>query len=320
VNSVRRAVIDVGTNSVKLLVAELDSASVRPLFEESHQTRLGEGFFENKRLQPGAIAKTASAVAAFASKARELSSASVRVIATSAARDAVNGRDLTSAIEQASGLRVQIISGEQEAEWAFQGVRTDPELADCPLLLLDLGGGSTEIIAGRGDHTSFRQSFPLGTVRLLNALPHGDPPTQKELVACRRWLREFLNREVAPDLEPALQHLRQAGAKGSSDPVQCVGTGGTASILGCMEAQLTTFDRAKLESTRLSLERLSWHVERLWSLPLEQRKEIVGLPKNRADVILPGAAIYEAVLEQFGFEKLRVSTRGLRFAALLTSD
>jgi exopolyphosphatase/guanosine-5'-triphosphate,3'-diphosphate pyrophosphatase len=288
--------------------------------EESHQTRLGEGFFESKRLQPEAIAKTATAVAAFASKAQELSSASVRVIATSAARDAVNGEELTSALERASGVRVQIISGEQEAQWAYQGVRTDPELADCPLLLLDLGGGSTEIIAGRGDHTSFRQSFRLGTVRLLNALPHGDPPTQEELRVCRRWLREFLNREVAPELEPPLQQLRQTGAKGSSDSVQCVGTGGTASILGCMEAKLTTFDRDKLESIRLTLDQLNWHVERLWSLPLEQRKEIVGLPKNRADVILPGAAIYEAVLERFGFAELRVSTRGLRFAALMTAD
>ena len=99
--------------------------------------------------------------------------------------------------------------------------------------------------------------------------------------------------------------------------MQLVGVGGTASILGCMETGLQTFDRARIEATRLSAARVSWHLERLWSLPLEQRKKIVGLPKNRADVILMGVAIYHAVMEEFGFRELRLSTRGLRFAALM---
>lgn len=312
VNPVRRAVIDVGTNSVKLLVAEQNGQQLQPVCEESRQTRLGQGFYESHTLQPGPVAATAEAVASFATKARELSSASVRVIATSAARDAVNADDLTRAIERASGLKVQIISGEQEAEWAFQGVRTDPDLAQVPLLLLDVGGGSSEFIVGQGKHIGFRQSFPVGTVRLLNALPHGDPPKKTELTGAREWLRTFLADKVAPDLELALK--QQTG------PMQCVGTGGTASILGCIEAQLTTFDRQRLESTRLSLERLRRHTERLWSLPLERRKKIVGLPPNRADVILFGVTIYEAVLERFSFPELRVSTRGLRFAAVMTKD
>ncbi len=99
--------------------------------------------------------------------------------------------------------------------------------------------------------------------------------------------------------------------------MQLVGVGGTASILGCMEARLDTFDRARLEATRLSAERVAWHLELLWSLPLEQRKNIVGLPKNRADVIHMGVAIYQAVMEALALPELRISTRGLRFAALL---
>ena len=99
--------------------------------------------------------------------------------------------------------------------------------------------------------------------------------------------------------------------------MQLVGVGGTASILGCMEAELDTFDRARIEATRLSAARVSWHLERLWSMPLEARKQIVGLPKNRADVILMGVAIYQAVMEEFGFRELRISTRGLRFAAVM---
>ena len=98
-----------------------------------------------------------------------------------------------------------------------------------------------------------------------------------------------------------------------------MGVGGTATILGCMEAGLVAFDRARLETTLLSAARVAWHLERLWSLPLEERKGIVGLPKNRADVILMGVVIYYAVMEEFGFRELRISTRGLRFAAVMDS-
>jgi exopolyphosphatase / guanosine-5'-triphosphate,3'-diphosphate pyrophosphatase len=311
----RRAVIDVGTNSIKLLVAEVTRHDVQPVWEESRQTRLGRGFYETHRLQPAAIAATAQAVADFTATARERQAVSVRLIATSAAREAVNAAELTAAIESATGLKLEIISGEQEAEWGFQGVRTDPHLAREPLLLLDVGGGSTEVILGRDTQRHFQQSFPLGTVRLLEKIPHHDPPRPEELAACRQYLKEFLTQTVQPRLEPALQ--RETAGKRSEAAVQLVGTGGTASILGCMEAELTTFDRARLESTRLTLERLRWHVQRLWSLPLAERQQVVGLPKNRADVILTGTAIYEAIMEQFGFNRLRITTRGLRFAAVM---
>jgi len=147
---VRRAVIDVGTNSVKLLVADVAGRDVLPVHEESKQTRLGKNFYETHRLQPEAIAKTAEAVWEFAEIARDRDAASTRVIATSAARDAVNQDDLLSTIQRASGLQVEIISGEQEAEWAFKGVTTGSDLAKTPLLLLDVGGGSTEFIVGHG--------------------------------------------------------------------------------------------------------------------------------------------------------------------------
>jgi exopolyphosphatase/guanosine-5'-triphosphate,3'-diphosphate pyrophosphatase len=302
----RRAVIDVGTNSVKLLVADVAGHEVQPVWEESKQTRLGRGFYETHRLQAEAIDATAKAVSQFGETARKYEASAIRVIATSAARDAVNSKELTSAIESASGLKVEIISGEQEADWVFQGVTTDPTLANELLLLLDVGGGSTEFIAGQGEQKWFRQSFSLGTVRLLEKDPPSEPPKKDELEQCRAWIREFLEKEVKPVVE-----LNE----GKSPTL--VGTGGTTSILGRMEAKLETYDRAKIEATRLSLERVQWHVEHLWSLPLEERKHVVGLPPNRADVILMGVAIYEAIMKTFGFSELRISTRGLRFAAVM---
>jgi exopolyphosphatase/guanosine-5'-triphosphate,3'-diphosphate pyrophosphatase len=313
VEPVRRAVIDVGTNSIKLLVADVAGRDVQPVHEESRQTRLGKGFYETRRLQMEPIAHSANAVADFAGTARQHGARSIRVIATSAARDAVNPEDLISAIEAASKLKVEIISGDREAGLAFKGVTTDPELAQAPLLLLDVGGGSTEFILGQGERTHFAHSFQFGSVRLLEKFPHSDPPTRGEFTACRDWIKKFLHDEVRPKLEPALR--RESGAKPGE--IQLVGTGGTTSILARIELKLDRYDRERMETTRLSLEQVKAHRKRLWSLPLAERKEIIGLPKTRADVILPGVVIYEAVMEEFGFKLLRVSTRGLRFAAVM---
>ena len=307
--SVRRAVIDVGTNSVKLLIADVAGREVRPVHEESRQTRLGRGFYETHRLQPEAVACTAEAVWEFAKIAREKNSASIRVIATSAARDAVNPMDLTGSIFRASGLMTEIITGAREAEWVFQGVTTDPELARHPLLLLDVGGGSTEFIVGGGGEKHFAHSFSLGTVRLMEKFPHSDPPTRAEFNACRDWLKHFLHAEVRPQIAPAL--------KNESGEIWLVGTGGTTSILARIENKLDRFDREKIERTVLSFEQVVAHQKKLWRLPLDERKEIPGLPKLRADVILTGVLIYELVMEEFGFRQIRVSTRGLRFAAVM---
>ncbi len=313
---IRRAVIDVGTNSVKLLVADVAGGEVQPVCEQSHQTRLGQGFYQTHRLRPEAMDATARAVAGYAARARELQAASVLVFATSAARDATNRHELTTAIEKAAGVKVEVISGEQEADWGFQGVTTNPELAKLPLLVLDAGGGSTQCVFGRDGRRMGGHSFPLGTVRLMETFPCGDPPKPAELAACRQWLKEFVQREMRPKLMEGLNLFAPAAAQAQGG-VQLVGVGGTASILGCMEAELVVFDRARLEAARLSVERVAWHTERLWGVPLEERKKIVGLPKNRADVILMGVVIYHALMEEFRFRELRISTRGLRFAAVM---
>jgi exopolyphosphatase/guanosine-5'-triphosphate,3'-diphosphate pyrophosphatase len=307
--TVRRAVIDVGTNSIKLLVADVSGRDVQPVHEESRHTRLGRGFYETRRLQPEAVACTAEAVWEFAQTARERNAESIRVFATSAARDAVNPMDLTGSIFRATGLMTEIITGAREAEWVFQGVTTDPELARHPLLLLDVGGGSTEFIAGGGGKKHFAHSFPLGTVRLMEKFPHSDPPTRGEFNACRDWLKHFLHAEVRPQIAPAL--------KNESGEIWLVGTGGTTSILARIESKLDRFDREKIERTVLDFDQIVAQRKKLWHLPLEERKEIPGLPKLRADVILTGVLIYEMVMEEFGFKQLRVSTRGLRFAAVM---
>jgi exopolyphosphatase/guanosine-5'-triphosphate,3'-diphosphate pyrophosphatase len=313
--AIRRAVIDVGTNSVKLLVADVHDGVVEPVIEESEQTRLGAGFYETHRLQPAVVAETARVVAAFARRARDFQAVSTRVIATSAARDAMNPDDLLSAIEKASGIKTEIISGEQEADWAFEGVATDPRLSDETLLLMDAGGGSTEFILGQRNEKYFRRSFPLGTVRLLEKLRLDDPPTAPQRLACYEGVKTFLLGAVQPELGPALERANKSGSR--HGPVQLIGTGGTATILARMEGQMNDYDRAKIEAQRLTLARVRDWTDRLWSLPLAERRKTIGLPEKRADVILMGLAIYRETMEVFGFSALRVTTRGLRFAVVL---
>jgi exopolyphosphatase / guanosine-5'-triphosphate,3'-diphosphate pyrophosphatase len=305
----RRAVIDVGTNSVKLLVAEVDEASVVPVWEEGNQTRLGAGFYETHLLQAAAVQRTSQAVSAFVAAARAHGASGVRIIATSAARDAVNKEALLQAIQARCGLPVEIISGATEARWAHQGVTTEPALAGQRLLIMDTGGGSTEFVLSDHEDVLQEHSFPLGAVRLLEHIQPSDPPTPNQLTACRQRALEVVLGQIRPclaaQMEPALART------------QLVGSGGTAVILMRMHLGIDTYDRAAIEAARLSLSDVSNWVNRLWALPLAQRVQIKGLPPPRADVMLTGAVIYEVVMQTLGLAELRVSTRGLRFAALM---
>lgn len=305
-----RAVIDVGTNSVKLLVARVSGSDVVPLHETSEQTRLGAGFYETLQLQPQAIQRTTAAVADFAQQARRWSPDRIRVIATSAARDATNSSVLADAIRSASGLELEIISGNQEADWVFAGVQTDPHFLDQRLLIVDVGGGSTEFILGDAGKASYRESFRIGTVRLFEKFPLDDPPLPVQLQDCQRFITELLSREVRPQVDPLLSRSQDSMPR-------LVGTGGTTSILAAMTLQLEKFDRAKIESVKLTLDDVRSWESHLWSLPLAERKKIRGLPATRADVILMGASIFAELMSQFGFQELRPSTRGLRFAAVI---
>jgi exopolyphosphatase/guanosine-5'-triphosphate,3'-diphosphate pyrophosphatase len=311
----RRAVIDIGTNSVKLLVAEVGSGGISPVVEQGKQTRLGRGFYAGRMLQPEAISATAQAVGSFARQAESLGAASIRVVATSAAREAGNSEELRSAVRQECGLEMEILTGEREAELVLRGACTDPELESRRLLLLDVGGGSTEIILGDKGRSIWDRSIPLGSVRLLEMLPHDDPPTPAQLDACRQQVRAILESEVVPGLMTATG--TEAGALFRDQDAFLVGAGGGAAILARMEGEQAEFDRARIESVRISAERLDWHTRRLWAMTLEQRRGITGLPPNRADVILPGAVIYETIMARFGFNEMRVTTRGLRFAAVM---
>jgi exopolyphosphatase/guanosine-5'-triphosphate,3'-diphosphate pyrophosphatase len=308
-----RAVIDIGTNSVKLLVGDVSDLGVRPLLESSEQTRLGAGFYETHTLQPEAIRRTAAAVSALLRAARERQAAVVRLIATSAAREARNQTELTGAIERETRLPVRVISGELEAQWTFRGVATGSDRGgghSGPLLVLDVGGGSTEFMLGEGAQLRFCRSVPLGTVRLLEQTQVSNPPAASERTRCSDRIAQVLHAEVGPALLPMLEDRTRG-------EVRLVGTGGTATILAWIATGGGAFDRARLDGVVLSREAVGALADRLWGMPIEARREIPGLPPNRADVILFGVGIYEAVMAAWELPRLDASARGLRFGALL---
>ena len=302
----RRGVIDIGTNSVKLLIADLRGDDILPHLETSRQTRLGQGLYATGKLQAEPIRATVDAVNELLALAKRNDCADTRIIATSAVREASNSGELIAAL----GQTVTVLSGDDEARLVFVGVMSCPRLAKSPALVIDTGGGSTEFIVGDADGMRFHTSLPLGSVRLMERHAVSDPPTTGEQETVHNTIGENLSETALPGLREQLTALGQAS------PLTMIGSGGMAGILAKMELADDEYDREQMESVELPLARVTAWRERLWRLPLAKRREITGLPKSRADVALFGSLIYEQALRQLGFATLRITTRGIRFGVL----
>ena len=305
-----RAIVDVGTNSTRLLVAEVSGGSVEPIFEASEFTQLGQGLFQSRRLSPAAIARVAQAVESFSHQAAGFNPALTRVIATSAAREAANADELIDAIRERTGLRAEILGGEQEAHWVFRGATTDTDLPRFPLMVFDIGGGSTEIVIGDDLVIAGRHSFPIGTLRLLDLVQAADPPTAGDLARCRSCLDTLFQSEEASGID---RIRRSFGVHG----IRLVGASGTVVRLAKLASMRAAAPVEKATAQRLGLREARSLVEWLWNLSRSQRCQIEWLPSERADLVLTAAALVEAIMSRFGFDDLVVSTRGLRYGALL---
>ncbi|MEC8928369.1 MAG: Ppx/GppA family phosphatase [Verrucomicrobiota bacterium] len=301
----RRAVIDVGSNSVKLLVADVTDDAIIPLIHKGEQTRLGRGLVKTSFLEVQAIVDTVRVVERFAAQAKQEGAASVRVLATSAAREASNGKELTAAVK-AVGLDLEIIDGITEASLVLQGVRTKPGLTGKPMTVVDVGGGSTEIIVAAEESWRLRQSFPLGTVRWLETHPVSKTPTVEERAKVIDAVNAFFDSQILPCLKVV-----------EPWPRLLVGAGGTPVFLARMLEARDDLTSHEIEARSISLPELESLGQRLWEMSLAKRQDLPGLPAHRADVILFGIAIYEAMMRRCGFDALRPTLRGVRYGALL---
>lgn len=297
----RLAAIDIGTNTVKLLVAARDGGRLAPLLEDSQTTRLGEGVDQTARLRPEAIERTAACVAGFAARARELGASTLRAVATSCARDGVNRDDFLRRVRELAGVEVEVISGEREAELIFAGACSNDNLRDTPLLVMDVGGGSAEFIVGSHGHLERRCSVHAGAVRMTERFLHSDPVAPAEFDAMMVHLRELM--------EPALAQFDLAGRV-------MLGTGGTSTTAAAMDLRLAKFSIEAISKHVLSRERLETMLDQLRRLTLAERRQLPGLPAARADIIVAGVAAFVVAMRLARQPSLTVSTRGLRFGLL----
>ncbi len=282
----RVGVVDLGTNSSRLLVADVVDGRVDEVARRTIITRLGEGVDERRKLLPLPIARVRNALSAYRRELDELGAERVLAIGTSAVRDAENGEAFLGEVEWSYGFATRLLSGEEEAELTRRGVANGRVLGDA-VLVLDVGGGSTELITA-GERTS----VDVGSVRLTERHLREDPPTREELDAAARDVRAAL-----PDLEAD----------------DAVGVAGTITTLAALE--LGVYDPARVHRHRLSRDGVEAQLERLAALPLVRRRELPGLEPERAPVIVGGALIVREVLDRYGLAGLEVSERDILHGA-----
>jgi exopolyphosphatase/guanosine-5'-triphosphate,3'-diphosphate pyrophosphatase len=298
----RYAVFDLGSNSIKCLMAETRAGgNVRVLFEESIGTRLAENLIDTAELKPEAIARTLDALRYLRAQAEKLGIERFRAVATSAVRDSRNRREFLRAAREVLGFSVRLISGTEEGETIFSGVMADPHWRGRDIFILDIGGGSAEWVQGRHGRLEKRLSLPFGAVRLRERFLHEYPVASDTA--------DLLVETIRSQLAQPLAHYHLGTRR-------LVGTGGTITCLVAIHKEMPHFDPRKIDHCSLTLEQIRDLMHSFTGCTLEQLRKRAGLPEKRADLIIPGTAVVLATMQHLGVKRLNVSVRGLRYGVL----
>jgi exopolyphosphatase/guanosine-5'-triphosphate,3'-diphosphate pyrophosphatase len=297
---VKIATLDVGTNTVLMLIAERDATgAVHAIADLARITRLGRGVDSSGRLDPAAAEQTLAAITEFAQKARELGAEKIVGAATAALRDVKDGAEFIAQVKARADVDLEIITGETEAELSYlavvKGLALDPAAS---LLIVDIGGGSTELIHAVPGHKLELVSLQLGSVRLTERLVHHDPPTAREAADLRLIVSE---------------DMQQIGWECTPDVM--VGIAGTVTTICAVALGLATYDPKIVHGHHLSHEDVIAAIAK-FAVPLAERKRLPGLEAGRADVIFAGAAILERIMGHFHQKEVVVSDQGVRWGLL----
>lgn len=295
----RLATIDLGSNTVRYLLVEVDGTGWRAIDEDQRVTRLGQGLAGAGRLGEAAMARTAAAVVEYAERARRLGAGVVGVVATSAVRESANGRDFAAGLERATGARVRIVTGEDEARLTVRGVLAGLRHLIPPLLVFDIGGGSTEYTIWRDGQVAAATSLRLGVVPLAERHPFPGPVDRGRYADLEREVCEQLARELPPTITGA-----EIGT--------LVGTAGTVTTLAALELGLSAYDGGRVQGHRLTRDAVMAQLARLSALTIDERGDLPCLEPGRADLIVPGVAIVLATMDTLGAGALVVSDWNLR--------
>jgi exopolyphosphatase / guanosine-5'-triphosphate,3'-diphosphate pyrophosphatase len=295
------AALDVGSNTVLMVVAQRrPDGTVTTLDEMARITRLGRGVDRNGRLDPDSARATLDAIIEFAGRARVLGAEKICAAATAALRDAADGADFIDEVRRCTGISLEIISGETEARmsWlaAVRGLGLDPAAR---LLIVDIGGGSTEFIRAEPDLPLDAVSLQIGSVRLTERHYHHDPPTPADIVALRATIDtaiDALGWDYSPDV--------------------AVGIAGTVTTVCATSLGLERYDHAVVHGHRLARADIIRVLDLFGSMPTAERRLLPGVAEGRADVIYAGATILERIVERFGLAEVIVSDQGVRWGLI----
>jgi exopolyphosphatase / guanosine-5'-triphosphate,3'-diphosphate pyrophosphatase len=300
-NSQRVAVIDVGSNSTRLLVADVNGG-VEVLERQSRVTRLGRGVDLSGQLSDEAIEAACGAIADYVGICRELGAERTAAIATSAVRDASNGDAFVAELRERFALSARVLDGEEEARLTYRGAAAE-QPPTVPTLVIDIGGGSTEMIVGSGNEIAFHASLQAGVVRHTERHIAGDPPTAVELEALAGDVRGLIERALADRPEARVS----AG----------IAVAGTPTSLSAVELGLEPYDPSRVHGHVLSLETIQHLLSRFASAPLAERAAIPGLHPDRAPTIIAGCVILVEAMRAFGLTRIRASEHDILYGMAL---
>jgi len=293
----RRLVIDIGTNSVLALLAEITNNGLTVIFDEKKTTRLGQGMAGSGRLSLDSIERTAEAVDAFMKKDRY---DSALLLGTEALRASSNANEFQACIYKQTGERVTVLSGEKEAELNYTGALYRLPLTGSKIAVIDVGGGSTEIAYGNSHNMICAISMPLGASRLYESVSVDS--LEKYMAGAARIIMDTKGGFVFDDVD------------------LLIGTGGTITSIATIDVGIKKYDPAAVHGYHLSVKRIREISSQFEGLDSAKRKGLIPSDPERAELILPGAGIFLSILGILRREKLTVSTGGLRFGAALRPD
>jgi exopolyphosphatase/guanosine-5'-triphosphate,3'-diphosphate pyrophosphatase len=306
----RYASLDVGSNTVRLLLAErTEKGDIQPLRMERSITRLGGNFSCDGNLEANAMRRTLETLAAFADLLRHERVEKIFAVGTGVLREAKNGKAFIEQVWKLTGLPLRLVAGEEEANLMLKGVLWSLKDKTPSWLVADVGGWSTELVWVEGQEPRKMQSVQLGTVALTERFLRKDPPPLKDLESLEAWTRRIL-REVRKEYEE--KSLRIEGLH-----PHLAGTAGTMTTLAAIDQGLRVYDRQKINGHRISgpaLEKIYFYLR---SIPLQERRQVPGLEKGREDLIIAGVVVALKLLEVFGLETLMVVDSGLLEGVLL---
>ncbi len=295
------AVINLGTNTFRLFVAEVTANEIIPIYSENQITRLGEGFSHEKRFLPSAMERAVRTLTAFKTTLGKYPVDHLYVVGTSGFREAVNRDLLLLAIHEQVGFDVEVITGEEEARYTFLGADLILHHREGPMLLIDIGGGSAEFIIATAGIPKQLISIPLGVVRLTEQYLKSDPSTQAECAS----LKDAILKSLFPMIAGFPQKAFFAG------------TAGTLTTIAAIDQEMIDYDPDKINGTSVSKEAVESILMKLLSLSKEARCQVPGLERGREDLIIPGLLIVLVLMEQCHYDQVYVSDYGLREGVLI---